>query len=461
MNALRKDTELYRKMVEEMTDGIAIQDHSGRITYVNSAFCAMTGYAKAETIGKKTTDFLDKRNIEILEHEIAKRREGNMARSYEIEIKSKEGIPVTVVASPRDITNAEGEAIGSFAVFTDITVRKKIEKKIQDSERLYRNLFETVPDAIILLDAETKTILDANDAALSLYGYSKQELLGLNVTEMSAEPEETVRTIDKMASGEVSHVPLRLHKKRDGTVFPVEVSSGAFTLDNHTVGFGVVKDITNRKKREEMIESSLREKEVLLREVHHRVKNNLQVVSSLLSLGKYKRMGHSPIDLLAEAQSRIRAIALIHSQLYAGEKLDSIVISKHISQLWDHLRTTYLGSNTQVTFDLKPSNICLPLEQCIPFCLALNEILTNACKHAFKNQKQGAITVLFEQEENDIVRVSISDNGSGLPDSVLENPCDTVGLNLATTLIRDQLHGKILFEVKNGTTVSIRFRVEE
>ena len=267
------------------------------------------------------------------------------------------------------------------------------------------------------------------------------------------------KQIERRKAGERNAYDLVFERKGGKKVIATVSPKPLFDEDGDFKGsFALFTDITERREKEEQLRSSLREKEMLLREVHHRVKNNLQVTSGLLALSALKEP-HK--DYIAEARNRINTIALIHTQLYEDEQLDSINIAEHLKKLIANMQHTYGTSDKRISVEVMPSAIRIPLTQSIPCCLAINEILTNAYKHAFRTQKSGKISASFEKEAGNTIHITLQDNGSGIPASAFNRAENTIGLNLAERLVQDQLKGNIDFGVKNGTKVHIRFALDK
>jgi PAS domain S-box-containing protein len=174
------------------------------------------------------------------------------------ELLGANGRDYEILAAP--LTNPDGTVDKAIEVVQDITERRQAEEALRESEKKYRQLFNTVSNAIMLFDAETKEFVDVNDASLKLYGYSKEEFLKLRHFDITAEPEESEDSIKQTISGEITEIPLRYHKRKDGTKFPVEISIGTFVSGNRHILCGVIKDITERKRTEEI----LQEKEFLI-----------------------------------------------------------------------------------------------------------------------------------------------------------------------------------------------------
>ncbi|MCD4843456.1 MAG: PAS domain-containing protein [Methanosarcinales archaeon] len=221
------------------------------------------------------------------------------------------------------------------------------------------------------------------------------------------------------------------------------------------------EDITLRRHSEDQIRSSLKEKEVLLREIHHRVKNNLQIVSSLLNMQIRKTNDKKTIDILSESRSRINAMALIHSQLYETSNLSQINMKRFVDNLFSQLLVDYSEYGLKITHKAHVIDHPFPISLAVPVGLIINELLSNIIKHAFKERKQGKIELILSRLENGKIHLSISDDGVGLPEGFDIDTSKTIGLYLVRILTVDQLEGTIEFISNKGTTVNIEFEIEE
>ena len=217
-------------------------------------------------------------------------------------------------------------------------------------------------------------------------------------------------------------------------------------------------EIIKRKQAEEKIKASLREKEILLREIHHRVKNNLQIICSLLDMSSLRTTDQKAIDLFEEARAKVYAMALVHSQLYESVSLAKIDMGRHVREISAYLSQIYpMGKS--ISLEINAHEVDLPLSSALPCALVLNELISNAYKHAFVGRDKGKIEVLLERSAQDTVLMKVKDDGIGIPQGVDIYKADTLGLKLTRTLILDQLHGKIQVEGGEGTTVSAKFKI--
>ncbi len=220
---------------------------------------------------------------------------------------------------------------------------------------------------------------------------------------------------------------------------------------------GIAFDITKNKKNEEKISQSLKEKEILLKEVHHRVKNNMQVISSILNLQSSYVTDEYALSLLKECQNRIKSMAYIHESLYQTKNFEGVNFSEYLSTLSKNLIHTYSVNSKKVKLVLNLSDLFLNLDLSIPCGLIINEIISNSLKYAFTNRMDGIIFVNLAIE-NEFVRIEVGDNGVGIPAHVDLKQTQTLGLQLVDTLI-EQLDGTLELDRINGTKFIIKFKI--
>jgi two-component sensor histidine kinase len=219
---------------------------------------------------------------------------------------------------------------------------------------------------------------------------------------------------------------------------------------------GIAEDISDRKLAEAQIQASLQEKEVLLKEIHHRVKNNMQVISSLLELQSQYIDDPQTITLFRESQHRIRSMALIHEQLYHSLLLERIDFAKYIKDLATNLFQVFGNQGNAIALKLNVAAISLNIETAIPCGLIINELVSNSLKYAFPKRKQGEIRIIFEQINSQQFHLSVSDNGVGLPPNFNLETTETLGVRLVRMLTR-QLKGVLEVDREQGTTWKITF----
>ncbi|HVN23237.1 MAG TPA: PAS domain S-box protein [Syntrophorhabdales bacterium] len=336
--------------------------------------------------------------------------------------------------------------------------RSRAEEALRVSEEGYRSLVETSPDAIFLHDGGK--FLYVNPAAVRLYGaLSAKEMYGLNAFDIiHPDDRESIqnRTHFIMTTG--LPVPLKEIRivRRDGSTVHVEATAAISYYQGKKVIQVIQRDITERKRAEEKIKASLAEKEVLLKEIHHRVKNNLQIISSLLYLQSTRTDHTEAVSALQESRTRIKSMALIHERLYASPDLASVDMGKYTKNLVSDLQQSYLPEDGHIRLRLNLEAISLGINEAIPCGLIINELVSNALKHAFQKGQPGEIKVELKRTETKQVRLIVSDNGIGFPQEIDFRKSPSLGLTLINSLV-DQLNGTIRLDRGNGTTFTITF----
>jgi two-component sensor histidine kinase len=210
---------------------------------------------------------------------------------------------------------------------------------------------------------------------------------------------------------------------------------------------------------EEQIKASLKEKEVLLREVHHRVKNNLQIISSLLDMSSMQTENQETIDLFADSRNRVNAMALIHTQLYGSERFDKINMEEHILELSKNLLQIY-SMEKIIALNIKSANIYLNINQAIPCALVLNELVSNVLKHAYREGQKGTLSISMQQSGGDTILLRIKDDGAGIPEDIDIEKTRSLGLSIVRNLVNNQLKGKIKVSRNKGTEFLIDFKIK-
>lgn len=451
----------FQDLFDSISDAIYIQDEDGRFLEVNQGAVEMFGYEQSHFIGK-TPDILaalGKVDMEKTQKRINKALHGE-PQNFEWWGKRKNGevFPIEMVANP-------GTYFGEDVVITiarDISERFEAEEQLRKNEEMFRQLFQNSPIPIALLD-KRQEVRRLNSAFKDTFGYETDEIQGLNIDQLLV-PEEELdigRAIsERIFEGQTAqHFGKRLRK--DGTLVDVLIYGVPVVVDGKTVAiFGIYIDITERKKAEEKIKDSLKEKEVLLAEIHHRVKNNLAVITGLLELQAYNTTSQEAKNVLRESQMRVNSIALIHEKLYQNEDLSEISFDVYLEQLTEVVVSSLQSSQTDVEINIEAEPIKLTINQAIPCGLILNEVITNAHKHAFEDRQQGRIDIRITEEDAKFT-MKIIDNGMGLPKEVgLDNPT-SLGLKLIRTLTK-QLNGIAEFSDANpGTEFKLQFTLEE
>lgn len=327
----------------------------------------------------------------------------------------------------------------------------------------FERAFEAAPVAMLVVNA-TGEILETNAQLEALFGYPRQELLGARVELLlDGASRATHAGLRQSFLGQPQARPMGAGRDlygrhRDGSRVPVEIGLTPMQLGVRTVVLASIVDLTERKAAQEQLQASLAEKEFLLRELHHRTKNNLQLVASILDLAA-SQPGRPVAEVLAESRERIAAIALVHEQLHAHGTSGRLHLTDYLAALGQQVAQAW-GHGGQVSLEVVPGEVTLPLEQAIPLGLIVNELTTNAYKHAFAGRPSGRIQVrCLGGGATGRVTLEVSDDGVGLDAVRGTGGGDHLGLELVRALTR-QLRATLELGPGPGTTVRIAFEVD-
>jgi PAS domain S-box-containing protein len=334
------------------------------------------------------------------------------------------------------------------------------EEALRKSEKKYRHLVKYAPAGIYEIDLADLKFIDVNDVMCEYTGYSQAEFLALNPFDLLTEEsrQEFRQRQQRVLRGR--SLPETVEYKirgKNGREFWVLLNTRLMRdVGKPTSATVVVYDITERKRIEDQIRTSLREKEVLLQEIHHRLKNNMQVISSLLSLQSNYVNDPRTFAIFQDSQNRVRSMALVHEKLYRSQDLTRIDFSEYIQELAVFLFQAQQATSQQITLNIEADQVFIDLDQAIPCGLILNELISNALKHGFPDGNKGELRVWLKTSDPQQLNLIVADNGIGLPAHVDIHSPDSLGLQLVNSLV-NQLGGTVEFRRKAGTEVQIKF----
>ncbi|MGB9937432.1 MAG: sensor histidine kinase [Methanobacterium sp.] len=467
-----KELKRFRTLLDHTNDAIFLLDiYSGMIVDINSSVLKQLGYSREEALKMPIEKFIlgsfDEIKI-ILQNLKNNKNDLNKHNLSTFILKSNgEKIPVEISISAVEFN----DDLYAVIVARDITERNEAQEALKESEQKYKVLFESSIDYIALIDLEGK-IIDINKPIRYITDIPKEELIGKTFTEIGLIPKnienyyrdkfkETIKT-NSSKSFEMALTDVNNQNRF------LEVSTSLLKRDKNNVAIQLIAhDITERKKAEKQIKSSLKEKEVLLKEIHHRVKNNLQIISSLLNLQSASVEDKDAFEVFKESQNRIKSMALIHEKLYQSEDLTRIDFAEYIKSLVFHLFRSYSVDSSTVNPIINVEDVLFDIDISIPCGLIINEVVSNSLKYAFPKPKlTKSLDELLETQKNEIkidlhlkeekAVLILSDNGIGLPDDIDLNNTKTLGLRLVNLLV-NQINGKMKVDNINGTEFKIEF----
>jgi PAS domain S-box-containing protein len=448
-DALKASEEFNRGLVENIPNLVVVYDHDRKIRYVNPAATTSLGYSVEEMVGTDIITYVNPPQHEEVAAATEDLFSSDMGKSLEIDLITKAGQHLMVISKGAPLNFQNQPAV--LILFADITDRKRTEEALIASETRYRRLFETAQDGILILDADTGQIVDVNPFLIDLLGFSHELFLGKKIWDIGifkdiVANKDNFEELQRKEYIRYEDLPL---ETADGRNVAVEFVSNVYTVDNKKVIQCNIRDITKRKKLAELINVSLAEKETLLREIHHRVKNNLQIITSILNLQIRKLNDPATIETLKDSQSRVQSMALVHEHLYKSKDFSHIDLRNYINALGKGLFQSYEVANHGVRFDLNIRDIYVDINTAIPLGLISNELITNSLKYAFKEKKDGKISIIATEDPQALTFV-VADNGVGMPEGItLENQA-SLGLRLVSSLT-GQLHATVTIDRTEGT----------
>jgi PAS domain S-box-containing protein len=337
-----------------------------------------------------------------------------------------------------------------------LTAMRLMQKVLERTLERYRLVVESASDGVLITDRGGNGMW-ANPSAREIFGYTLTEMLDLHLTQLFAR--EDLGPLPLAAARAPGRGVLRecRVRRKDGAQRMLEVSD-RMLMDGTFMVF--VRDVTLRRLAEEEIKESLKEKEVLLREIHHRVKNNLQIVSSLIRLQASRLEDSCARAQCAETLERINSITLLHEKLYLSKNLAKVDFGEYVPNLVSSLQTAYLVDGRKVKMEIEIRDVTLGLETAVPCGLIITELVSNALKYAFPGDRQGCIRIEMWRPAGQTISLRIADTGVGLPETPESGRPQSLGLTLVSTLVR-QLKGTLEIGSDAGSQFTITFSVQE
>jgi PAS domain S-box-containing protein len=447
---LKRNEERYRRFFEDDLSGVYLSTPRGQLLACNPAFVRIMGYESAEQIQTINTAGMYVSSSDRGSFLDALRQNGKLINS-ELTLVRRDGARIHAVENVVGIFS-DGQLVEFIGYLFDVTEQKKRDATM----RLLAHTMESVTEIATITDLEDRFTF-VNQSFLQTYGYVPDEVIGKSVS-MLWSPNNPPHLLEDILSqsktgnwrGEV------LNRKKDGTEFPLSLKTSQVRDEKGNIlGLvGISEDITERKKADEQLRSSLREKEALLREIHHRVKNNLQVISSLLHMQAARSSEEKIKSVLEESEHRIRSMALIHEALYRTYSFSALDFGAHLRELVAALTRSYGRPGVNTTTEVE--GVELPIDAAVPCGLIANELITNALKHAFPSQKNGTITVGLNRRSPELVELSVRDDGIGFPSDLDYREMTTMGMNIIESLVQ-QIDGVMTLDTSKGTTFVVAF----
>jgi PAS domain S-box-containing protein len=504
---LQHREQRFRKMIEHSSDMIVLVDAEGKILYESSAALRIIGYTSEELVGKSAFDlvcpdereqvreFFEKQvhipGISPLQRMRMQHKDGHwiyveaiynnllhdeticamIVNAHDVteyvriqqELqKAKEDFEARVIERTRDLIEL------SRRLQEEIQAHRRTEEALKQSEDYFWKIFRYNPLPIVLCDANTGRTLNVNQAFEALSGIGYEDALGKQIEELgfNLSTEHLCMHITRKCEGSESRpvsLEVDLHTKSSG-VKSLVVTLQYVELGREQCGLIIMQDVTERIHAEKSLAKSLSEKDVLLKEIHHRVKNNLQVISSLLYLQSLKLQDEQAKRIFRESQNRVKAMALIHEQLYQTKDFMRVDFAEYLQTLASMIAESYNEPPSIIDVQIDSEKLDLSIDAAIPAGLIVSELVTNSLKYAFPETAESAeknkeIAILARKTSDNDIMLTVCDNGIGLNmERPLESP-KTLGLRLVK-MLTEQLRGSIEVLPQKGAAFCIRFKDE-
>ncbi len=448
-----RDVTLQKKADEERARLAVIADASmdaiigtsleGIITSWNKGAERMYGYTAKEIIGRHVFELIPP-HLKVKEQGILDRlAHGEHVDSYETQRCRKLGeiFDVSLTISP--VLDADGKVIGISKIDRDITAQKQ-------ASQYARSLLEASLDPLVTISADGK-ITDVNEGSIKVTGVSREKLIGTDFSDYFTEPDKAREGYrEAFSKGFITNYPLTI-RHREGTETPVLYNASVYKDGRGNVQgvFAAARDVTAQKKAEAEVA-------IQLKEIHHRVKNNLQVISSLLNLQAGYLTDPVARDIFKESQNRVFSIALVHEQIYQSAKLSHVNFGEYTAGLLNNLFEMYNAHERGITCCVDVDVVQMPIDVAIPCGLIVNELVTNVLKHAFPAGRHGTLQLALKKHDQGQLELRVADDGIGLPKGFTPRKARSLGLDLIFAFA-EQLEATVDISNETGTCFRITF----
>jgi len=468
-DALRESEERFRKLFKNHAAiKLVIDPETGSIIDANEASAKFYGWPVEELKQMRI------QQINMLPPETVKAKMEKAASSESARFEFRHRRADSSIRDVEVFSN-KIEVAGKgllYSIVHDITERKQVEEQLLKSESQFRKIFEVASVGIVQADAITGRILQCNETYCKITGYSQPELLEVNFPEIThpddRQPDWKI-FFEAMSGEKPTYYNEKRYIRKDGSIIWVRLNA-AFVRDSNgqaTRTVAICEDITERKQAQEslresekMLRAMLSEKEVLIKEIHHRVKNNLQIISSMISLQSDFLTDKRLQWVLSDMCNRVRTIALVHERIYQTDDLARLNIAEYADSLMQSLWFAFGAAADKVRLNLSREPVLFPVGTAVLCGLILNELASNTIKHAFPDGRGGEVTVTLEHDPaTGAVSLRVRDNGVGLPADLDWRQFNSLGLRLVQMLAK-QMRGTVETGPGPGTEFQINFNVK-
>ncbi len=456
---LLESRALSLRVLDSLSTHVCMLTPDGTVVEANRPPLELSGLELRDVRGKKYWDCFwwshDPEAQDRVEQAVTSASRGETPR-FDIVKRMTATNLITVELMLVPLRDEDGRITHLISSAVDVSARKAGEDALLLSERRFRQVVEAAPDGMAMVGMDGRIVL-ANASMEHLFGYRRDEMLGQPVELLM--PERYRGAHGALFSGYMQTPEARdmagrrelYARRKDGSEFPVEIGLNPISTSGETMVLATIQDVTTRKAYRDLIEKALAEKTVLLNEIHHRVKNNLQVISSLLSL-QARASGAEVAAALAESQRRVKAMALIHQLLYEHSDFSGVDLAEYLRRLCRLLAESFTEIRNRVVVDFQTdeAGITLDLQRAVPCGLLVNELVTNSIKHGFPDGRRGQVRVTLNRTGVDEIRLEVADDGVGISGNLQLGSNKSLGFQLIP-LLAEQTGGILRLDRASGT----------
>jgi PAS domain S-box-containing protein len=447
---LQKSEERFRELFNNTPNAYQSLDEDGRFVDVNNDWLDMLGYTEQEIMGRSFEEFWSDETKGMFPHTFDHFKKVCAINNSELVLKKNDGELITVLLTGRVQTDKDGKFLKTHCIITDITERKKAEELIENFFSLSRDM---------LCIANSTHFIKVSPSFTKTLGYTEEELLKISHLDMlhPDDIQSTTNLIDeKLDSGEGIESYINRFRHKDGSYRYFEWMA---SNDDRNIVYAIARDITQRRKIDESLKQTLNEKEMLIKEVHHRVKNNLAVIQSLLSLQVKDIKDEKSREYFADAENRVQSMGMIHTMLHDSEDLTKLKSKDYIPMLAKTLFSNYKIDAHAIRLKTDIQDIALDVDTIIPLGLIINELVSNALKYAFIDNRKGELIISLKENDDESYELIIKDTGVGLPENFNLMTAKSLGLLIVNSLVR-QINGTLNASNRDGAEFRITFTEE-
>lgn len=462
---LRQSEARYRAVVEDQTELICRFLPNNIFTFVNDAYCRYFGKTPEELIGHSFAPVVYEEDLDLVKAQLNTLSARNPVVTITNRVITPDGRIRTHEWINRAIFDETGQCIELQAVGRDVTELKQTEAALQESQRFIQKITDTAPVLLYVFDLIENRNVYINREITELLGYTPKEIqtMGDRLLQNIIHPDDRalfpghVQRWSDAGDNDIFQTEYRIkHSNGEWRYFQCQEILFTSTPENQPKQIlGVAVDISDRKLTQQL-QTALKEKEILLQEIHHRVKNNLQIIYSLLRLQRRKIQDGKAAETLLDSQNRVKTIALIHEKLYRSENFAEIALNQYIPSIIRSLFSAYQTNSRLIRLHTQIEDIPLDMDASLLCGLITNELVSNSLKYAFPENQPGEIFIEICLLNQDIIQLIFRDNGVGLPEDFDSTSTNSIGLKLVRDLV-NQLQGELKMNGRQGMTFKITF----